>query len=103
MEYVTIDCNNIFIVIILNINIVLFEQYLLFKKLLGGNILKYEISSKDALRLSIFVIAVLSVFCMFTDNSTAATINVGSGAGNQSATIQGGITAASANDKVIST
>ena len=54
-------------------------------------ILKSKISSKDTLRLSLVVLAFLAVFVCFTGNSDAATINVGSGAGNDSATIQGAI------------
>jgi parallel beta-helix repeat protein len=60
--------------------------------------LKYKLSSKDALRLTILIIAFLAVFVSFSDNSTAATINVGSGAGNQSATIQGAVDIAGNND-----
>ena len=41
------------------------------------------------------------MFVVSTDQSAAATINVGSGAGNNSATIQGGIDAASANDDIV--
>ena len=61
-------------------------------------ILKSKTSSKNALRLSIVVIAFLAVFVCFSDDSTAATINVGSGAGNQSTTIQGAVDIAGDHD-----
>ena len=63
-------------------------------------ILKYKISSKDTLRLSLVVLAFLAVFVCFTGNSAAATINVGTGAGNDSATIQGAINTAGTNDVI---
>jgi uncharacterized repeat protein (TIGR01451 family) len=68
---------------------------------LGGKKLKYKLSSKDALRLTIIIIAFLAVFVSFTDNSTAATINVGSGAGNHSTIIPGDINSAQINDNGI--
>ena len=63
-------------------------------------ILKSKISGKDALRLSLVVLAFLAVFVCFTGNSDAATINVGSGAGNDSATIQGAVNTAGTNDVI---
>ena len=63
-------------------------------------ILKSKISSKDTVRLSLVVLAFLAVFVCFTGNSAAATINVGSGAGNDSATIQGAVNTAGTNDVI---